>query len=244
MPISSAFRRPRGVARDRGAALVEAAFVIPILFGVIFAVMEIGGALKSYSSAANGVRAGARMASVAGNDAMADQMILERLASEAAGLGEGEIEYVVIWRSSGPGDTVPAACVRPVPTGPNTSSVGVPGAGVGACNIYFRPDAPGGAFDMASDRLAPARPATYFFGCSDGTPAGERVHKVDCSFPGSSRKVEQSPRGASTLLRPDFVGVHIRATHRYYTGVLGTTLTITEDGINLLEPQTYRLATP
>ncbi len=61
---------------DRGAVIVEAAFILPILFLLIFGMIEIGGALKSYSSAANAVRAGGRMASVAGNDAMADQLIL------------------------------------------------------------------------------------------------------------------------------------------------------------------------
>lgn len=241
MPITALPWRRRDAASERGAGLVEAAFVIPILFGLIFGIMEIGGALKSYSSAANAVRAGARMASVAGNDAMADQLVLERLAKEASGLGTGEIEYVVIWRSSGPGDSVPAACVRSVPANPNQSSAGVPGAAVGACNIYFRPDAPNGAFDMAEGKLGPARPPEYFFGCSASTPADQVPHKVDCYFPGSSRKVEQSPRGATPVIKPDFVGVHIRASHRYYTGVLGDTLTITESGINLLEPQNYRV---
>ena len=69
--------------------LVEAAIVLPILFMMIFGIMEIGSALKSYSGASNAVRAGGRMASVAGNDVDADRAILERMAEESAGVDAG-----------------------------------------------------------------------------------------------------------------------------------------------------------
>lgn len=212
---------------------------MPVFFLLVFGVLEIGGVLKSYSSVANGVRAGGRMASVAGNDAMADQMILERLAREVAGVGKGEIEYVVVWHATGTGTQPPAQCLRSVPALPNTTSLGRTVAGSpGSCNIYFLPAATGGAFDMARGRAA--QPPDFYFGCS-GASDPQASHKVDCFWPGKDRKVTNSPRGATPVQRPDFVGVYVRAEHTYYTGILGTSLTITDAGINLIEPQGYSL---
>lgn len=227
---------------ERGAVSVEAALILPILFLIIFGTIEIGGAVKAYSSVANGVRAGGRMASVAGNDAMADQMILERLAQESAGIGKGEIEYVVIWHATGPGSSVPGPCLRPLPTAPNASSEGRAVSGApGSCNIYFLPQAPGGAFDMA--RGLAAHPASYYFGCSGASDplAGQ---KLDCFWPGKDRRITSTPRGVVPVQTPDFAGVYLRASHPYYTGILGSTLTITDAGINLLEPQGYSLGAP
>ena len=102
----SARRRGRA-RRDGGAVLVEAAVVLPLLFMLVFGVLEIGSALKSYSGAANAVRAGGRMASVAGNAADADRAILERMARESSGISSGEIEYVVVWHASSTGEQPP-----------------------------------------------------------------------------------------------------------------------------------------
>ncbi len=229
-------RRARG---DRGAVIVEAAIVLPILFMLIFGMLEIGSALKSYSGAANAVRAGGRTASVAGNIADADRAIMERVAAEAAGIGAGEIEYVVIWHSSAPGTQPPPACApTTAQPSPNTTSAGVSDGGtdaVGACNIYHRPAASGGAFDMASGDAA--NPPDYYFGCSGGSDP-DAAHKVDCLWPGKNRKTTVTPRGVTpppgTTGIPDYVGVYIRAEHDYVTGVLGDTLTITDGSINLL----------
>ncbi|MGK2949918.1 MAG: TadE/TadG family type IV pilus assembly protein [Acidimicrobiales bacterium] len=238
-------RRSRG---DRGAVLVESAIVLPFLFLFMFGIMEVGGALKSYSGASNAVRAGGRMASVAGSDAMADQQILVRMAREAAGLGKGELEYVIIWNADGVGDSPPGNCIAAAGAAlsPNLTSVGVSDGGTsqkGACNVYIRPEAPGGAFQMARDELA--NPPEYYFGCS-GASDPQAGQKVDCRWSPRNRKVQISPRGtpADQRLTPDYVGVHIRASHEYYTGILGDTLTITESGINLIEPDNFGLDTP
>lgn len=229
---------------DRGAVIVEAAIVIPILFVVLFGIIEIGGAIKSYSGAANAARAGSRMASVAGNDAMADQQILERVAREAAGIGNGEIDYVIIWNSTGVGETPPGPCITAAgsASSPNTTPVGVFDNGnstKGACNVYIRPQAPGGAFAMARGELPNA--PDYYFGClAPGEP-----NKVDCNWSPKNRKTQISPRVLPTgtpeanRLTPDYVGVYVRASHEYYTGILGSTLTITEGSVNLLEPDTF-----
>jgi hypothetical protein len=233
-------RRARG---DGGAVIVEAAIVLPILFMIVFGILEIGSALKSYSGAANAVRAGGRMASVAGNDANADQAILERMAQEATGIPDGEIEYIVIWHASSTGEQPSAACRPAVLGSPNSTSAGVGDGGndaLGACNVYHRPQAPGGAFDMATGKLA--NPPEHYFGCS-GALDPLWSNKVDCLWPARNRKTTITPRGsappAGETGLPDYVGVYIRAEHEYVTGVLGDTLTITDGSVYLLEPQGY-----
>jgi hypothetical protein len=223
--------------------LVEAAIVLPILFMLVFGVLEIGSALKSYSGAANAVRAGGRMASVAGNDADADRAILERMAREATGIPDGEIEYIVIWHAASTGEQPPAGCRPQVLGSPNSTSAGVSDGGVdaiGACNVYHRPADPGGAFDMATGQAA--QPASFYFGCT-GQFDPLWSNKVDCQWPAKNRKTTVTPRGsappAGETGLPDYVGVYIRAQHDYVTGVLGDSLTITDGSIYLLEPQGY-----
>jgi hypothetical protein len=239
--------RTRAARGDRGAVAVEAAIILPLLFLLIFGMLEIGSALKSYSGASNAVRAGGRMASVAANDADADQQILERMAGEATGISAGEIQYIVIWHASANGERPPPACLPAAQGAPNTSSVGVSDGGpavnaVGACNIYHRPADTGGAFDLATGKGP--NPAAFYFGCS--SPA-QGTTKLDCNWPGRDRKVTVTPRTAPTppsgQRSPDYLGVYIKAEHDYVTGVLGDTLTITDASVNLLEPQGYSVTT-
>jgi hypothetical protein len=222
---------------------VEAALILPLLFLLLFGVIEIGGVLKSYSSAANAVRSGGRAASVAGNDALADQYTMARMAQEAAGITKGEIEFVVIWHAAGPGESVPPACVSAAgsATTPNTASLGQTGAK--ACNVYVRPDAPGGAFALAKGQGA--QPPTFYFGCT-GLADPLASQKLDCNWSPKDRNVAISPRGtspSSIVLTPDHLGVYIQAEHDYITGVLGSTLTITDSALTPVEPDTSGVGT-
>jgi hypothetical protein len=227
---------------ERGAALVEATVVLPVLLFLIFAIIEIGGLMRSYSGAASAVRVGGRSASLAGSDPLADQVILDDLARQAATMGKDAIELVVIWHATGPGDQVPAACLPATTTSANTASIGSTGqspSGLGACNVYVQPGLTGGAFDMAAGTAA--QPVEHYFGCS-GSGDPEASHKLDCSWPATTRQVLTSPRGSTTPTATDFVGVYVRARHEYYTGILGTGITITDRSITLIEPQGYELS--
>jgi hypothetical protein len=224
--------------RDRGAATVETALVLPMLLFVMFGIMELGGALKSYSATAGAVRAGGRAASVEGADPMTDSVVLARVAQEL-GSDQSQAELVVIWHAVSSSDPVPAGCLPSTLTA-NTTSVGVSDSGtdaLGACNVYVRPSVTGGAFAMAGGTAS--QPAAYYFGCQGASdPAAN--HKLDCNWPGQNRRALQSPRNtAGTPLPTDFVGVYIRLIHSYYTTFLGSTLTITDRGISLIEPQGY-----
>ena len=230
-----------GLTPDRGASVVEMALVGPLLMALLFGVIEMGGLMKSHSSASHSVAMGARVAGIAGNDALADQSILASMSEETSGIPMGDIEYVIIWRALATGEAVPAACANAVTGGVvNTSSLGVYDGGVssaGACNVYVKPGQPGGALDMATG--AAAQPAAYYFGCSGPSDTAAAV-KVDCKWAATNRKVAISPRGAAgNSIYADHLGVAIGSTHRYYTGFFGSTKTITGRAVVLLEPRIY-----
>jgi hypothetical protein len=224
---------------DRGALTVEAAFVLPILLFVMFGIMEFGGSLKTYSATAGAVRSGGRVAAVAGSDPMVDGLVLTRIAQEL-GTDKSFAELVVIWHATGPGDPVPAGCLPSGPYTPNMTSVGVTDGGtdaLGACNVYIAPAGAGGAFAMAGGTAT--QPASYYFGCQ-GSADPAFGQKVDCKWPGKNRRVLTSPRNTTAVPRStDFVGVYVRVNHSYYTTMFGSTLTITDRGISLIEPQGY-----
>jgi Flp pilus assembly protein TadG len=209
--------------------MVEAAFVMPIFVLFLFGIIEFSGFLLSKEGTTNAAQAGARMASVQGKDAMADQQILVRLSAEAAGIPNGEIKQVIIWHASGPSDTPPAACLAVTGNGGVTDNG--PADDVGACNVYGDPQAPGGAFSLANGTT----PATYF-----GCPlSGPTTGQLDCSWNPVNRKTQQQKPGTVGTATPDYVGIYIKAVHRYYTGLFGSTVNVTDQSIGKIEPGSY-----
>ena len=215
--------RRRRARDDRGAVLVEAAIVLPILFMIVFGILEIGSALKSYSGAANAVRAGGRMASVAGNDADADQAILERMAQEATGIPDGrdrvhrDLARQRHRRAAAGG--LPADRPRHRRTPPRRASA----------TAAPTPSAPATSTTGRPPRAAPstwppgrlANPPEYYFGCT-GPLDPLWSNKVDCQWPAKNRKTTITPRGsappAGQTGLPDYVGVYIRARARLRHG--------------------------
>ena len=112
---------------------------------------------------------------------------------------------------------------------------------LGACNVYHRPAAPGGAFDMATGQAR--QPAELLLRVHRFARSAVGRTRSTALWPAKNRKTTITPRGtappAGQTGLPDYVGVYIRAEHDYVTGVLGDTLTITDGSINLLEPQGY-----
>lgn len=225
--------------RDAGASLVETAIAVPILLVLVLGFIELSGTLRAYAAAESAVRAAGRTGSVAANDPFADRVILERLRSDSRPLGADTIDYVVVWHAGGPGERVPAACRPASAEVPNTTSLGVDDGGVdavGACNVYLRPGAPGGAFERLDLPVADLP-----FGCSG--PADPRSdEKLDCSWPAQNRRVVTTPR---TVFGPsiptDFLGVHVQFRHQHLVRLFGTSSTVTESTVNLIEPRGYAL---
>lgn len=116
----SRHRRGRG---DQGATLVESALITPVLLLFVFGIFEFGFAFRDYLGVANTVRDGAREASVAADAGDADYRVLRAVQRGSSALPDDAIERLVIWKASGPDDSVPASCAA-------GSAV------VGLCNVY------------------------------------------------------------------------------------------------------------
>ncbi len=125
--------------------MVEAAIITPVLFLFVFAIFEFGFAFRDYLAVANITRDAAREASVAGNVNDADYRVLRAVQRAGAALPDGAIDRLVIFRATGPADTVPPAC---------TTSTSAATLTANQCNVYFPAD-----FDLARGE----------FGC-DPTP--------------------------------------------------------------------------
>ncbi len=226
--------RPSGRRRrrdERGSTLVEAAFVMPIFLLLVFGVIEFAGVVMTQSGTSNGAQAGARMATVKGKEALADREILLRIDKETAGLPSGEIQQIVIWHATGPGESPPAACIAQGSSGITNAD---PDA-IGNCNVYNDPEAPGGAFDRAKDPQY-----QHYFGCPTTPDDGYNSQRLDCMWPAASRKDQQGLPGTAAQGKvPDYVGIYIRSKHDYYTGFFGKSVTIGKVSIGRIEPQEF-----
>lgn len=142
-------RRRIGARSERGAALVEGAILLPLLFTLVFGVMEAGYAWFGRSTVNNMSVVGARSGSGEANEVLADYAILSAIEDGAAGIGTGNLTMIVVYRATGPGDRVPSAC--------RTASV-TNSAEVRGCNRYTAADLAKGPDDFGC--VGPPGPAT------------------------------------------------------------------------------------
>ncbi|MEM8922858.1 MAG: TadE family protein [Actinomycetota bacterium] len=99
-------RRRRG---ERGAALVELALVVSPLIFIALGAFEIGLAWREKLMFDQASRSAARVGASLTDDPVADREALRALVSNLDADRLGQIEYVVIYQSSGSG-TMPSGC--------------------------------------------------------------------------------------------------------------------------------------
>jgi hypothetical protein len=128
--------RGRAAADDRslGAVLVEAAFVTPIFFIMVFGLIEFSLAMNDNLALASTVRSGTRVASASGNDVYADYGIVKAIARDSAALPRNQIKMIIVYRASQFGAGPSADCLKGIPQDP----LGDPAAD--ACNVYYPSD--------------------------------------------------------------------------------------------------------
>ncbi|HLF61686.1 MAG TPA: TadE family protein [Acidimicrobiia bacterium] len=85
---------------ERGATLVEAALVYPLLFLAIFAVVEFGLASKDWLTVSHGAREGARAGATYGDVPQADILVLRDVGRTIAPAGIGAGTRVRIYRAA------------------------------------------------------------------------------------------------------------------------------------------------
>lgn len=223
---------------DSGSTLIEAAFAMPIFVLLLFGIIEFSTVLMSYQGATNAVHAAGRVIAAQGNQGTADQMALLRLQKEAQGIPSGEVQEIIVWKATGPSDTVPANCKALTaglfPSTPVGITVGTsPNVSAGSCNAYFTPeDSTQGAFALAGSVNA-----SHYFG-SAASDAWTAV-RVDQFYPPTGRSVSTAQPGSASTAKPDYVGIWIKLKHSYYTGLFGTAVTITDQVVVQVEPQVY-----
>ena len=107
---------------ERGASLVEAALVAPLFLLILFFILEMGLVFRNSLTTDNASREGARAASAKGNSADTDFFVLRTVEHGVEAMGLMNLDYVVVFKATGPNDPVPGGCT--------TGSV------PGVCNHY------------------------------------------------------------------------------------------------------------
>ncbi len=91
---------------ERGAALVEFAFILPLLLVLLFGIVEMGLALRDQLTMSNAVTSSARIGSVLGDDAEADIAILDAVQAGLVGAVDSDvITKVIIYRADAAGNS-------------------------------------------------------------------------------------------------------------------------------------------
>jgi Flp pilus assembly protein TadG len=144
----TAERRSRWRARTRrdesGIAIVEAAIVSIVFFTVLVGILEFGLAFRDYLTTANITRSGARAASGQGNDSLADYQILQSVKKASSGIGNGTIDYIVVFKATSYNSTLASVST--------TCEAGTSVSGV--CNVYTTADWARPSTDFGCDNAA------------------------------------------------------------------------------------------
>jgi Flp pilus assembly protein TadG len=86
------------IARDRGAAAVEFALVLPLLLLIVFGIIDFGRALNAQITLTQAAREGARLA------ALGQPGVVNRTQAAATGLSPVQVTVTSCPASAGPGD--------------------------------------------------------------------------------------------------------------------------------------------
>ncbi len=122
-------------AKERGATLVEAALVFPILILIIMGTLEIGLAFKDYLTVSYISREGARLGALAGDDPAADCAILRGIGGLATSGDLARIDEIQIFKADeGSGNQ-----------GLTNTATYVPGNDPTVCNV---PSTPADGWDI------------------------------------------------------------------------------------------------
>jgi Flp pilus assembly protein TadG len=198
-------------ARERGAVLVEAAIIAPIVIALVFGTMEMGYAYYGKLTVEHMSIAGARAASGNANDYLSDYNTLQAVEDAATGMKASAITKVVIYRATSPSDRVPTACK----TGSVTNSSTVRG-----CNYYTGTD-----LALASTE----------FGCVGPPGPTSKIDRFWCPTTRKSALLSTNGNGP-----PDYVGVYVVGVHTNLVGLFGKTFTFSNDTVIRIEPRTLR----
>jgi Flp pilus assembly protein TadG len=185
--------RRGGRGEERGAALVEATVILPVLMLILFGIMEYGLLFRTNLTISDATRAGARVAVAQprndGYHLAAAAAVSGSMAT--SGIPSDQIGLMVIYRAD--------------PTTGGVLGGGASPADVEACTTAcWKFD-----WDHASRSYVPR-----------ATPQWPPLSQFACGTEGET----------------DYLGVQVRASHRFITGLLQGELSLTERTVMRLEP--------
>ena len=192
---------------EQGAALVEAALILPLFVALIFGIIEVGSMFLNLSAVRNASRDAARQASASASSPTADQEALLAAGKSLSTL-VGSLQGVIIFKANTLNDKVPVNCLTALET-----RTALNPASTDKCNVY-----------QADQVRNPD--ITHF-----GAPAVNDPAYWDGKWPAQLRN-----DSLSTTQTPDFVGVYVELRHAGATGLLPKR-TIRSLNIFQLEPQ-------
>lgn len=197
--------------RDRGASVVEAALVVPLVLLLLGGVVDVGFAMVKANDAAAAVRVAAQAGAREGAASDADWAIVEAIANSADN-AELVVDTVVVY-AVGPGDpgTPPAQCL----TATARTDRGVHGV----CNVYT-----GALLDQVVDGTL-SRDEFRTGACHGGLSQTAAPPDPD----DANRDGEWCPERRTTRSRS--IGVEIRGQQPVPFGLLGTTRQVVERGV-------------
>lgn len=93
-------------SRDNGAALVEFALVLPVLFLILISIFEVGMAFKDFLTVSYLSREGARLSAFLGSDVDADCSMITSLATNIGPADLARLNRVEVFRADSAGNQV------------------------------------------------------------------------------------------------------------------------------------------
>jgi hypothetical protein len=124
--LAARLRSRRG-RNERGVALVEAAFIFPVLALLVFGSLEFGLLFKDYLTVANMSRAGARIGAADGSTQVTDYDILQAVKASGNAVPSASIKAIVVFKASAGTSSLPNVTCE-------TASV------TNVCNFYTSAD--------------------------------------------------------------------------------------------------------
>jgi TadE-like protein len=175
---------------EQGAAVVEAALILPLFVLLIFGIIEVGSMFLNFSAVRNASRDAARQASASASSPTADQEALLTAGKSLSTL-IGSLQGVIIFKADSLTDKVPDECLLALHTG-TALLITDPD-----CNVY-QPN-------------QVRNPEITNFGAQNFAD----LAFWDRKWPAQSRN-----DSLSATTNPDFVGVYVELRHAGATGLL------------------------
>ena len=216
----------RRLRDDRGAVVVEAAMVFPLLVVFLCATIDFGVGFKDRMTIQSALRNGSRGGAGAVSAPNADQLALSTFYVGAAGIKGLDVKKVIIYRANGSADGRPSiTCVNTNPTGSGNGQ-----DGTSACNVYN--------WDQAR-KATDDSPLTQFRGGTGTTstcasPAWDRWW---CAG-GTNTATNERFADLSSTATVDSLGMYVSYLYTPYSGVFYNSGLLVEDYVVMrLEPK-------